>query len=334
MRTDSGALTDLEHPLVSVVIPVYNQGSFLPTAIESVLAQDYRPIELIVVDDGSTDATPAVLERYADRLLAARQENQGAAAALNNGIAMARGQYVCWLSADDEFLPGKLSAQVAALRSHPEHGLTHTGYDVVDEHGRLLRRVSLPRMRDRDAFVAVFWANPINGSTVMLRRELFDRVGPFDVDLRADVDADMWLRLLRQTRVGVVPGVFLRYRVHRRSLSADRALMAASITRVRRRYLDDGSLAARLAERPPDAAADVLARMAIEFATRGLHELGIELAAISRTTGTSRASQAAATVVLLATRWHPLHAVVATGIRPIRRLAWRVASGLRQRRLR
>lgn len=102
---------DPREPLVSVVVPTYNQANYLRSAIESVLTHDYPNIELIVVDDGSTDATPEVLRDYGDAIVLIRQPNRGAANPLNEGIRAARGTYVCWLSSDDAFLPGKLRRQ-------------------------------------------------------------------------------------------------------------------------------------------------------------------------------------------------------------------------------
>ena len=233
-------------PLVSVVIPVYNQGQYLAAAIESVLAQKYEPIELIVVDDGSSDDTPAVISQYVDRISSIRQSNHGASHALNHGIQASQGSLVCWLSADDEFLPGKLHAQVEAFAVEPELWLCSTGFDVVDAAGNMVRRNPTTRWRHPDPFVAVLWENPINGSTVMVRREVFDQVGFFDTSLRADVDADMWLRIAPFGRIVQLQGAFLRYRVHGASLSANRPLMIDSMTRVRLPHVESGRLRSRL----------------------------------------------------------------------------------------
>jgi GT2 family glycosyltransferase len=296
---------DASSPLVSVVIPVFNQGQYLSTAIDSVLAQGYEPIELIVVDDGSTDDTPAVLERYGGRLTALHQPNRGASHALNRGIEASGGSLVCWLSADDEFLAGKLPAQVQAFLDDPELWLCSTGFDVIDAVGHLVRRVDRPRWRHRDPFVAVFWDNPINGSTVMVRRAVFERLGYFETTLRADVDADMWLRLAASGRIRQIDGVYLRYRVHGASLSADRPLMAESMTAVRLPYVESGALRGRLV--PDGTAARILATMAAEFAWRGLGALGKALLRESMTAGRAPRSQALARLALAIQRWERPH---------------------------
>ena len=257
---------DVPDPLVTVVIPTYNQASYLPAAIQSVLEQDYPNVELIVVDDGSTDATPGIIAGYGDAIVHIGQPNRGAANALNAGIRAANGSLVCWLSSDDVFLPGKLRRQVDAFREEPDLGFCYTGFVTMDAEGRDLRDVSDVPTIHPDLFVSVFWANPVNGSTVMMPRAIFDEVGPFDETLRADVDGDMWLRVLKTRRARYLPGASLRYRIHDAALSADKPLMRASKSQVRRARLRDGSLVARLrASDPVRTWPAILARMSAQF---------------------------------------------------------------------
>lgn len=271
-ETQPGTVAD-PTPIISVTIPVYNQGEFVVAAVESVLAQDYAPVELIVVNDGSTDSTADRLQAYEQRARIIHQENRGAAAALNRGIRESRGALVCWLSADDEFLPGKLEAQVAAFRANNRIGMVHTGYERVDGTGALLDTILEPAQAHPDPFVTVYWKNSLNGSTVMLRREVFDAVDGFDESLRADVDADMWLKIMRRWDVGIVPGVYVRYRVHQNSLSANTALMVATMEQVRRRNLPE------LLRRVGSArnAAALLARMSADTAEQGLFSVASRL---------------------------------------------------------
>src|ERR1051326_243987 len=105
----------MSNPTVSVVMPVYNGENYLRSAIESVLSQTFQDFEIIVIDDGSKDSTPAIAQSYGDRVRYVRQENAGVAAAVNHGIAVARGRYFAWLSHDDFYAPEKLAAQVRAL---------------------------------------------------------------------------------------------------------------------------------------------------------------------------------------------------------------------------
>jgi len=314
-------------PLVSVVIPVFNQGQYLAAAIESVLGQDYEPLELLVVDDGSTDSTPSLIASYGDRIRAIRQENRGAAEALNRGIAATSGSLVCWLSADDQFLPGKIASQVAAFERDDGLWLSATGYDVVDARDRVMRRLPAPAWRHPDPFVAIFWQNPINGSSVMVRRAVFERAGMFDTTLRADVDGEMWLRIAPHGRIRQVDGSYLRYRVHDRSLSANRALMVESMTRVRMPYIANGTLRSRLAS--DSRAAAILARMSAEYGWRGYRDLAEALRRESNAMGRARTSQSLAALVDLITRWGAGHLWLIDRAARVRRVARRRRESLR-----
>lgn len=278
-------------PLVSVVIPTYNQAVYLPSAVTSVLEQDYPAIELIVVDDGSTDATPRILRDYGEAIVHAQQPNRGAANALNEGIRMARGDFVCWLSSDDAFLPGKIRRQVEAFREDADLAICFTGFVIMDAEGVDLHDRTHVTPIHPDLFVSVFWANPVNGSTVMMPRALFDEVGLFDESLRADVDGDMWLRVLKTRRARYLPGAFLRYRVHDAALSANKPLMRESKSRVRLARLRDGSLVARLRAVDPAAVAETLARMSGDFSRSGYPEVAQALLVASLRNGPAPTTQ-------------------------------------------
>lgn len=267
--------------IVSVIVPVYNQAEYVAGAIASVLEQRYSPVELIVINDGSTDATADRLKAFERHARIIHQENRGAAAALNRGIRESRGSLVCWLSADDEFLPGKLEAQVATFESDRRIGMVHTGYERVDGTGKHLETVVEPPQIHPDPFVTVYWQNSLNGSTVMLRRDVFDAVGGFDETLRADVDADMWLKVFRRWEVRIVRGVYVRYRVHQNSLSANTALMVSTMEEVRRRNFRE--LLGRVGTEQ-DAAA-LLARMSADTAEQGLFVVARRLRRASLRTG-------------------------------------------------
>ena len=272
-------------PRVSVIIPVYNQAEFIVAAVDSVLDQDYPSLDLVVVDDGSTDATPRLLAEHGGAFKVLRQPNRGAAAALNRGIRESRGELVCWLSADDLFLPGKVRRQVEAFAEDVRIGLVYTGYERIDAHGRTIAVLASPLPAHPDPFTMVFWRNSINGSSVMVRREVFDTCGPFDESLRADVDADMWLRVTQAYLVRRIDGVYIKYRIHANTLSANQPLMVSSMTEVRRRFLRSGELRHRLTTRGEPQPARLLAWMAADFATQGLTELGKELLEEARAAG-------------------------------------------------
>src|SRR3990167_8128796 len=120
-------------PRVSVVIPTYNYARYLPQAIDSVLGQTYPHIEVVVVDDGSTDESRDVLRAYGSRIRWVQQERQGVSAARNRGVRESRGDLVAFLDADDRWLPTKLERQVARWCNEPELGLVHAGEEIIDE---------------------------------------------------------------------------------------------------------------------------------------------------------------------------------------------------------
>ena len=184
-------------PLVSVVMPAYNVAWCIGRAVDSVLAQDFRPCELIVVNDGSTDGTGALLEGYGAAITVINQENRGMSAARNAGIRRARGTYVAFLDADDWWLAGKLSRQVELMHGRPEIGFSSTTVRVEDDDGRLLNLWRCPN-GSTEILATLFAQNAaIAGgcSAVMARRDLLDRVGLFDESLRGFEDPDLWMRL-------------------------------------------------------------------------------------------------------------------------------------------
>jgi glycosyltransferase involved in cell wall biosynthesis len=131
-------------PLVSVVIPCFNYGRFLPEAVDSVLSQGVTDLEVIIVDDGSTDETPEVVARLTDpRIRAYRFQNGGNSAARNHGIELARGEFLAFLDADDRWLPGKLERQLALLEAEPGVGMVFTDFRRFDDHGSSRRPSSI-----------------------------------------------------------------------------------------------------------------------------------------------------------------------------------------------
>ena len=181
-------------PQVSVIIPTYNRGWIVGEAIDSVLAQDFADYELIVVDDGSTDETEAVLSDYGDRIRILRQKNKGVSAARNTGIRSVAGDLVSFLDSDDLWLPSKLSHQMAFFHQHPQAVACQTE-EIWIRNGR---RVN-PKNRHRKPSGMIFEPSLalclVSPSAVMIRRSLFDQVGLFDESLPACEDYDMWLRI-------------------------------------------------------------------------------------------------------------------------------------------
>jgi glycosyltransferase involved in cell wall biosynthesis len=218
---------------VSAVTPVYNRAAYLAEALDSALAQAWDGLEVVVVDDGSTDATPDVLARYGDRIRTHRQPNAGQSAAWNRCLEMARGEYVAFLDSDDAWLPGKLARQVPLLDADRGAALLYAGVVYVDGKG-----APLPNARGakrtpsgevlRDLLADNFMRTP----TVIARREALLAAGGFRPELSHGNDWDMWLRIATRARVILDPVPSARYRLHGEQMVADRRKLAEARVRI------------------------------------------------------------------------------------------------------
>ncbi len=180
---------------VSVVIPTYNSSQYLPEALESVLAQTVLPLEIIVVDDGSTDDTADRLHPYLKLITYRFQTNSGVSAARNAGLQFAKGDYVAFLDADDVWHPRKLESQMRILTSHPDLGLLGTGKFDWPEAALPIVEAGL-----EDTITYVTWRqlvvkNYFTTSSVVARRDLLEQAGEFDCKMQGPEDRDLWLRL-------------------------------------------------------------------------------------------------------------------------------------------
>ena len=184
--------------MISVILPTYNRAGFLERAMGSVLAQRCPCGELIVVDDGSSDETPALVARLATTSpIAVRslyQENRGAAAARNTGIGAARGDLLAFLDSDDWWLPKKLELQAAALLANPGKLIAHTR-EIWFRHGQRVNQKKKHDPPDGDIFLPSLAMCVVGMSTVMARRQLFERYGLFDETLPCCEDYELWLRV-------------------------------------------------------------------------------------------------------------------------------------------
>jgi glycosyltransferase involved in cell wall biosynthesis len=181
-------------PEVSVILPTYNRAWILKEAIDSVLAQDFKDFELIVVDDGSTDDTGQILDSYDQDLMVLHQSNRGVSAARNRGIDAAAGRLIAFLDSDDLWLPRKLTTQVNFFNSNPAAVINQTE-EIWIRNGI---RVN-PRTRHHKFSGMIFEKSLalclVSPSAVMMKRSLFEEVGLFDEDLPACEDYDLWLRI-------------------------------------------------------------------------------------------------------------------------------------------
>ena len=240
------------NPLVSIVVPCFNQGSYLRQAIESVLSQDYSHIELIVLDDGSHDDTQAVLASYAGRFHHETHSNTGQARTLNKGWGMSKGEFLSYLAADDFLLPGAVRTSIEKLIADPKIVLTYCDFNVIDPKSRVLRQVRTREFSYRDLAVRIV-CQP--GPGVFFRRDAFERAGLWDGVLKQIPDYEYWLRLGLEGAFARIPEVLAAYRVHDRSQSFAPvgAAAAEEIVNVISAHFRSTRLAAEIARARPEA---------------------------------------------------------------------------------
>lgn len=201
-------------PPVSVVMSVYNGQRFLREAITGLLDQSLGDFEFIIVDDGSTDESSAILAEYArkdGRIKLYRQENQGLIASLNKGCSIAKGKYIARMDADDVSLPMRLEKQVRYMENHPSIGILGTWLRIIDNKGRLG-----PPWRAPTTPGAVKWAlmfeNCLAHPTIMMRREVFECLGSYNPEAVNVEDYDLWVRATKLTQLANIPEVLLKRR--------------------------------------------------------------------------------------------------------------------------
>jgi glycosyltransferase involved in cell wall biosynthesis len=217
-------------PRVSIIIPAYNSERYLHASLQSVLDQTYSDYEVIVVDDGSTDNTKASVLSLGAPVHYIYQPNAGPSAARNTGLAVAKGDLICFLDADDSWTPDKLKSQVSFMDEHPEVGLVFSDEEEYDEDkvhcysllskSAYYSEIMAGGIVDR-AFQRLLPENFVPTSMVMARRRCFETAGLFDVTLRGPEDRDMWSRIAAHFRIACLPQVLGRKRIVIGSVSSD-----------------------------------------------------------------------------------------------------------------
>jgi glycosyltransferase involved in cell wall biosynthesis len=226
-------MTGESFPLVSVIIPCYNQAHFLPQAIESALGQDYPCKEIIVVDDGSTDATAGVAASYAG-VHCTRQPNLGVSAARNAGVEASTGDRIVFLDADDRLVPGALRIGVQAIARHRRCGLAYGRCRHIAADGSVKPDAAYEGI-STDCYRELLIRNYIwMPAMVMHRRSVLTRVGTFDPALDAVADYELYLRIARLYPLCYHGRLVAEYRLHAASMSRDAALMLQGVLTVMR----------------------------------------------------------------------------------------------------
>mgnify|MGYP003770587787 CR=1 FL=1 len=199
--------------LVSIVIPAYNHGKFLREAVQSVLVQNYHPIELIVLDDGSTDETADVLSEYSE-FYWETQENMGQSKTLKKGWDIANGSVLGYLSADDVLKPGAVRIAMATLEENDKYVATYSDFDLIDVNSHYVKSIRLPSFNYEKMLSQI--SCPI-GPGAFFRRSAYLKAGPWNPAYRQMPDFDFWLRIGLFGQMIHIPKTLSKYRVHQQS---------------------------------------------------------------------------------------------------------------------
>lgn len=205
-------MTTSNFPLVSIIIPSYNQARFLEFTIQSILEQDYPNLEILLVDGGSTDGSVDIIRRYADRFAWwVSEKDKGHADALNKGFARAKGEIIAWLNSDDTYYPGAISDAVRILQENPDVGLVYADADLTDENGKIIGRFA---SRQTDYKKLLRGSVHIPQATTFFRADLYRQVGALSLSLFFAFDYDLWVRLSKVSRLLYVPHRWATFRLH------------------------------------------------------------------------------------------------------------------------
>ncbi len=226
--------------LVSVIIPVFNGLPFLKEAIDSVMAQTYKKFELIVINDGSTDGTQALLDKFQKKLgkkmIVIKQKNQGQVIAKNRGIKKAKGELIAFLDSDDLWKREKLESQVNVFKEYKSLGLCYTEAVLIDGKSTVIGYRSANSSYTGKCFERLIEKNQITASSVMIKRECLKRIGIFDETLRTCENWDMWLRISLFFEIQYISQPLTYYRIHENHMSSNISKMMEGKIKVLKKY--------------------------------------------------------------------------------------------------
>lgn len=216
----------MDEPKVSVIIPNYNYADYLSRTVDSVLAQTYGNVEVIVVDDGSRDKSLDVLKKYEKEIAVIVQQNQGVSAARNTGANNSTGDYLAFLDADDIWLPEKLEKQMVKFRDDEEVGLVHCSMTYIDKEEKPTGEHEFGKEGWFADQILLLKGGIVGaGSTAIVRRSLFDEIRGFDKRLSTAADWEFSYRAASRSKVGYVPDSLVQYRIHGSNMHSNLAAM-------------------------------------------------------------------------------------------------------------
>ena len=210
-----------KEPKVSIIIPTYNQAEYLKEAIESVLNQTYKNIEIIIVDDGSTDNTLEVVASFDNKIVYIQQRNKGASSARNTGIKEASGEYVAFLDSDDMWIKNKLEKQIEFIKNDPEIGLLGTGCYEMINMGKMIYKKIFPAKNEILQKDLIKY-NPFIQSSVIVEKDVFNDIDLYDEKFKESEDYDLWLRIAQKYKVANLPEALVTKRYYEKGLSKNK----------------------------------------------------------------------------------------------------------------
>jgi hypothetical protein len=205
----------MNKPLVSIIIPVYNGEKYLADAIESALNQDYDNIEIVVVNDGSTDRTEEIALTFGEKIVYFAQENKGQSVALNNGIDAMKGVYFSWLSHDDTYSPTKISTSIEAIQKfNSRRCFVYSDFRIVDSLAKVIGQVRYEAMAPECFVYNYLTKKGINGCTVLVEKEIIDTFGRFNPTRPQTADVELFLRFALELIPIHIPEMLVDMRSH------------------------------------------------------------------------------------------------------------------------
>lgn len=216
--------------LVSIIIPCYNASAYIKEAINSVLEQTYKAIEIIVVNDGSTDNSEEIIQSFGDKVIYISQPNQGVATARNTGYSVSTGNYICFLDADDWFYPSNIESKIDYFNNHKNFGLVHSVVDVTDSHLKSTSKYYKGKEGNNLTQSLLNFELPIPcPSNALIKKSVLEQSGLFDINLSTSADFELWLRICQKFAIGMVQQMGIKYRLHENNMFSNKTLYKSDI---------------------------------------------------------------------------------------------------------
>lgn len=213
-------MSDVFNPLVSIIIPVYNGSNYVKEAIDSALAQTYKNIEVIVVNDGSTDNTEKIVKSYGDKIRYFYKENGGVASALNLAIENSKGEYISWLSHDDVYYPNKIQKQIEALSKLMDNNMIiFSNYIVLRQEDKIefKNKLKFDNSISKQNILRLLFCSGLHGCSLLIPKDCFRKVSIFDTKLKTTQDYDLWFKFIHAGyNFYFVDEYLIKSRIHRK----------------------------------------------------------------------------------------------------------------------